>query len=62
MTDRDPLPATPPCPRCGDTEQAERLRQRHLGAYICLGCMLTYDGTTSEWERFTPQREATSGR
>lgn len=49
----------PSCPRCGQTDEVEKLPHPIAGhGWLCSGpaCWMTFDGTTSEWERMTSTR------
>lgn len=55
MSERDPMPAIPPCPVCDSTDQVRRHDTPHQGRWLCMREMLLFDGTSAEWLR--PTRE-----
>lgn len=56
MTQRDSNPETPSCPACDSTEQVQAHDNPHQGRWLCMGCMLLFDGTSAEWAR--PERKS----
>lgn len=55
MTYRDPAPEPPDCPLCESASEVHRHTNEHQGRWLCLLCMLLFDGTSAEWHR--PERE-----
>lgn len=60
MTYRDPAPSIPDCPVCDSAEQVHRHENEHQGRFLCMGCMLLFDGTSAEWLRPKLERPAAS--
>lgn len=55
MSYRDPAPTIPDCPVCERADDVRRHENEHQGRFLCMGCMLLFDGTSAEWHR--PERE-----
>lgn len=51
MTYRDPAPTTPDCPVCERADDVRRHENEYQGRFLCMGCMLLFDGISAEWLR-----------
>lgn len=49
MTYRDPAPERPECPVCDSVDAVQRHTNEHQGRFLCLSCMLLFDGTSAEY-------------
>lgn len=57
MTERDTVPEPPVCPACDGTEHVQRHDAPHQGRWICMACMLLFEGTSAEWAKPTRERQ-----